>query len=229
MIFAIGLVTLSGCLKDEDGVYHVSAVRALNAVPGSEHLDIGLNESWLNYDLQTREVEDFAYRDTLPYKQAWPGTREVRVFEGGNITSGGLLAKGNVQFTPGQFYSIYVVGLEDDIELMVTEDDLSEPAAGKAKIRFINLSPDAPALDFGVESADTLIASDIAFKEVKDFSAVDAGQTYVFSVFEHSGGARVHSFEFKPESGRIYTVWIRGMFDNEGNAELDFGHDMIVH
>lgn len=226
----LGLVTLGSCLKDDDsGVFQVSAVRALNAVPGSDQLDIGLNESWLNYDLQTERIEDFAYCDTLPYKQAWPGTRVVRVFERGNITNSGLLAQGSVQFVAGQFYSLYVVGLEDDIELMVTGDDLSEPAAGKAKIRFINLSPDAPELDFGIDGVETLIANNIAFKEVEDFSTVDAGEAYRFNIIEHGTGNVVHSFEFTPKSEGIYTIWVRGLFENEGNAELDLGHEIIVH
>lgn len=230
LAFAVGLVTLNGCLKDDNNeLYQVSAVRALNAVPGSDQLDIALNESWLNYVPETDRVEDFAYRDTLAYKRAWPGMRIVRVFENGNATNEGLLAQKSVQFVPGQFYSLYVVGFEDDIELIQTLDDLSQPAAGKAKVRFINLSPNAPALDFGIDGADTLIANDIAFKEEKGFSAVQGGETYTFNIIEHGSSDIVHSFAFKPESGRIYTVWVRGLFENEENTELDLGHDIIVH
>lgn len=230
LAFTVGLVTLNGCLKDDDnGLYQVSAVRALNAVPGSDQLDIALNESWLNYVPETDGVEDFAYRDTLAYKRAWPGMRIVRVFESGNASNEGLLAQESVQFVPGQFYSLYVVGLEEDIELIQTVDDLSEPAAGKAKVRFINLSPDAPALDFGIEGENTFIANDIAFKEAEGFAAVEGGEIRTFNIIEHGSGDVVHSFEFKPESGRIYTVWVRGLFENEGNAELDLGHDIIVH
>ena len=231
LIFSVGLITLSGCLKDDNNeMYQVSAVRALNAIPGSDHLDIGLNESWLNYGLETGEVEDFAYRDTLPYKRAWPGTRVVRVFERGNITSNGLLAAQNVQFMPGMFYSLYVVGFPDDVELIRTEDDLSEPISGEAKIRFINLSPDAPALDLGVEGGDTLLTEDVAFKEEKGFSAIAVGETYTFHIIDHASGEVVHSFEFRPDNKGVYTVWARGLLQNDGNdEELGFGHELIVH
>ncbi len=231
LAFAIGMVTLTSCLKDNDnGVYQVSAVRALNAVPGSEQLDLGLDNKLLNLDLQTLEVEDFAYGDTLPYKRAWPGSRLVRVFERDNAPSNQPLAQGTAQFVPGQFYSLYVVGLpDDDVELMLTEDDLSDPGDGKAKIRFINLSPDAPALDFGIDGADTLIADDIAFKEVKAFSRVDADEAYTFNIIEHSSGNAVHSFAFTPKSDMIYTIWVKGRFENTGDAALDLGHDIIVH
>ncbi|PPL01422.1 DUF4397 domain-containing protein [Parapedobacter indicus] len=230
LIFAVGLVTLGGCLKDDNGVYQISAVRALNAVPGSDQLDIALNESWLNYVPETGEVEDFAYRDTLAYKRAWPGARTVRVFERGNTTNSGLLAKENAQFIPGQFYSLYVVGREDDIELVVTNDDLSAPEGGKAKIRCIHLSPDAPPLDFEIEGAgDVVMVTDQAFKEASDFVAVDGGEAYTIRFEEHSSGNVVHTFEFTPKAGLIYSIWVRGLLENEGDAALEFGHDIIVH
>src|SRR5690606_2133332 len=194
-------------LKDvDDGLYHVSAVMALNAVPGPGQLDIGLNESWLNYDLQSNEVEDFAYGDALPYKKAWPGGRTVRVFERGNTTDSGLLVKENAQFVPGEFYSLYVVGRDDDIELVVTNDDLSAPEEGMAKIRFVNLSPDAPPLDFEVEGAgDVVTLVDQAFKEASDFVTVDGGEVYTISLKEHSSGNVVHTFELTPKAGLIYS------------------------
>src|SRR5690606_1990718 len=77
----VSAVTFSGCQKDEDGLDQISAVKALNAVPGSPQWDIGLNASLLNYNRETGQVEDFAYGDVLPYKNAWPGNRLVSVFD----------------------------------------------------------------------------------------------------------------------------------------------------
>lgn len=225
---AMSIVTFSACLKDDEGVGQISAVRALNAVPGSGQLDIGLDQKRLNFNKQTMEVEDFAFGDTIPYKNAWPGSRWVRVFETGSGASNQPVAQATVQFAPGRFYSLYVVGNEE-IELMATEDDLSAPDEGKAKIRFMHLSPDAPALDFGIEGADALIATNKAFKEVEGFSAIDAGEAYTFNVIEHSSGDVVHAFEFTPARNMIYTIWVKGLFENDGDAALNFGHDIITH
>jgi len=228
LLAAVSILAFSACLKDDGAVNQISAVRALNAAPGSAQLDIGLDQNQLNYDRQNMRTEDFAYGDTLPYKNAWPGSRWVRVFETGSGASTQPIAQGTVQFTPGKFYSLYVVGYED-IELMATEDDLSAPGAGKAKIRFIHLSPDAPALDFAIAGTDTPLAADKVFKEVEKFSTVDADETYTFQIIEHSSGDVVHTFEFTPGSDMIYTVWAKGLFDNEGDAALDFGHGIITH
>ncbi len=226
---AVSMVTLNACLKDGDNdIYQISAVRALNAVPGSGLIDIALDQNILNFDNVTGQDEEFAYMDTLPYKNAWPGNRLVRVFETGNAASNQPLAQGTVNFIPGRFYSLYVVGYED-IGLMVTTDDLSAPGDGKAKIRFIHLSPDAPSLDFGVEGADTLIASDKTFKEVEDFVTIDVGETHTFNVIEHGSGDVLYAFDFTPESDMIYTVWIKGLLGNTGDEALDFGHGIINH
>ena len=217
----ISFITLSACLKGEEGLNQVSAVAALNAVPGSEGLDIGLDNNQLNHRV-------FAYGDTIPYLNAWPGRRLVRVFEVDRGPTTAPEAQGTVDFIPGKFYSLYVVGYED-IELMTTEDDLSSPGEGRAKIRFINLSPDAPSLDFGATSIDTLLASDRKFKSVTRFSTFDAGEAYTFHIMEHNSDQVLHAFDFTPESNMIYTVWAKGLFAPTDNELLDFGHGIITH
>ncbi|MFC3198699.1 DUF4397 domain-containing protein [Parapedobacter deserti] len=224
----LSVATFSACLKDEAEVDQISAVRALNAVPGSGQFDIGLDQNQLNFDRHAMKAEDFAYGDTLPYKNAWPGNRWVRVFETGSGASTQPVVQGTVQFLPGRFYSLYVVGHEE-LEVMITEDDLSAPEEGKAKIRFVHLSPDAPALDFGIAGEEAFIASNKAFKGVEDFSSIDAGETYRFNILEHRNGNVIHTFEFAPSKGMIYTIWAKGLIDHDGDTALDFGHDIIVH
>lgn len=215
------LITLNACLKDEGGLSQVSAVAALNAVPGSEGLDIGLDNNQLNSRV-------FAYGDTIPYLNAWPGRRLVRVFDVNHGPTTAPKAQGTVNFIPGKFYSLYVVGY-DSVELMLAEDDLSSPGQGKAKIRFINLSPDAPNLDFGAANIDTLLASNRTFKSVTKFSVVDVGEPYQFSILEHNTDRLLHTFDFTPGSNMIYTVWAKGLFEHTDDEVIGFGHGIIVH
>ncbi len=222
---AMSLITLNACLKDSEGVNQVSAVRALNAVPGSTGLDIGLDQNQINERLLG---EEFAYGDTLPYKNAWPGRRLVRIFDPIRNAATPPLVQGTVDFVPGRFYSLYVAGSKN-IQLMATEDDLSAPGEGKAKIRFIHLSPDAPSLDFGIEGADALLASDKAFMTVVGFSTIDAGETYTFNIIAHDSGDVLHAFEFTPENDMIYTVWAKGLVENTTKPALGFGHGIITH
>lgn len=229
MIAAMAFV-LNGCLKEDNQVYQVSAVRALNAVPGSAQLDVFLDQNKFNFDNTIWQDEDFAYTDTLPYKNAWPNNRLVSVVDPVDYPNAKPLAQKTIDFRPGRFYSLYVVGY-DDMEVLSTEDDLAVPAEGKVKIRFIHLSPGAPALDFEVRKAagDPLIINDVAFKEVSGFVAVDGGGSYTVSFIAQGSGKVLHTFEFSPEDGMIYTVWAKGLLGSSVDPILGFGHGIIVH
>ncbi|MEC3881086.1 DUF4397 domain-containing protein [Parapedobacter sp. 10938] len=232
--FAIMMVVtsaqLGGCLKDDNELYRVSAVRALNAVPGSTQLDVFLDRNKFNFDDDLRQDEAFAYMDSVPYKNAWPNNRVVSIVDSADYPHAKPLVQKTVNFIPGRFYSLYVVGY-DELDVLYIEDDLTSPTEGEAKVRFAHLSPDAPVLDFEVETGtdDPLRIADKAFKETTAFVAVDGNVAYEVNFIEHSSGDVLHSFEFTPETGMIYTVWVRGLKDNTGDAALDFGHGISTH
>src|SRR3546814_6935 len=118
-VVAMGML-LGGCLKDDNQVYQVSAVRALNAVPGSEQLDVFLDRNKLNFDNEVWEDEAFAYTDIVPYKNAWPNNRVVSIVDPADYPNAKPLVQKTVNFIPGKFYSVYVVGY-DDMEVLYTE------------------------------------------------------------------------------------------------------------
>lgn len=220
---AMGVVAFSSCLKDDTGPSQISATAALNAVPGSEGLDIGLDNNQLN---DRYWGEDFVYTDVLPYKNAYPGSRLVRVFDPGTPNAEPLTYE-TVNFQPGKFYTLYVVG-DDELQIVVTEDDLTAPGEGNAKIRFMQLSPDAPALDIRESTGGDVRAEDLKFMDVGDFFTVEADEPYVFDVTEAGSNEVIHSIDLTPESNTIYTIWIKGLFDNSEDNDLAFGHDVIT-
>lgn len=62
---------------------------------------------------------------------------------------------------------------------VVAVDDTGTPEAGKAWVRVLHGSPDAPAVDVKVDDADVL--TDVAFGTISDYLPVDAG-TYNIKV-----------------------------------------------
>ena len=77
-------------------------------------------------------------------------------------------------------YTVVAVGLLANIEPLVLMDNNTAPAAGKAHVRFVHASPDAPAVDIAVKSGPVLF-SNVAFKGIGDYLPVDAG-TYDLEV-----------------------------------------------
>ena len=230
MVFILASSTLSGCLKDDNQVYQVAAVRALNAVPGSESLDVFLGNNKLNFDNMAIEDESFAYTDTIPYKNAWPNKRIVSVVDPDDYPDAKPLIQDTVTFVPGKFYSLFVAGYEE-LVVLHTADDLTQPSGGMAKVRFIHLSPDAPALDFELQSSEeeSFTVEDKAYMECSNFQELKCDGPYTVSFVDHRTGGELHSFEFMPDSGMIYTIWVKGLIDHAADTSLGFGHGVLVH
>jgi hypothetical protein len=89
-------------------------------------------------------------------------------------------------------------------------DDNTLPAAGKAHVRFIHLSPDAPAVDVAVTSGPILF-SNVAFKEASSYLPVDAG-TYDLQV--RLAGTTTVALSVPGvtlDAGKVYTVFAEGL------------------
>ncbi|MCS7012055.1 MAG: DUF4397 domain-containing protein [Chloroherpetonaceae bacterium] len=80
-----------------------------------------------------------------------PGTRRIRVRLDGINPPVDILDIQNLTLAEGKDYSLYVidtlVGVSNLKTLFIT-DDLTAPPSGQAGVRFLHLSPDAPAVDF---------------------------------------------------------------------------------
>jgi hypothetical protein len=63
---------------------------------------------------------------------------------------------------------VFAVNNVATIEALVLEDNLTSPASGKAHIRFIHLSPDAPAVDITLTNG-TVVFGDYIFQRSISF------------------------------------------------------------
>ncbi|HRV93760.1 MAG TPA: DUF4397 domain-containing protein [Anaerolineae bacterium] len=81
----------------------------------------------------------------------------------------------NLDLTGDTAYTLLAVGVATNIEPLVLVDDNSLPEAGQAKIRFVNVSPDAPAVDVPVKNGEVLF-DNVAFKSATDYKTVDANR-----------------------------------------------------
>jgi hypothetical protein len=112
--------------------------------------------------------------------------------------------------------------------LILFYDDLSAPAAGKAKVRFVNLAPGSPNVDFGVAGRTALFTNTAYGRaggsvlsgaglntwSVGPFVTVDAG-TINFSVTQTTDHSAVNIQGDKLKgvtltAGKIYAIYING-------------------
>lgn len=164
-----------------------------------------------------------SFPNNTGYLAVGPGTRNVKVNVAGSMTT---VINADLPLAAGKNYSVFANGPVASIGALVVEDDLTAPAAGKAHVRFVHLSPDAPAVDVAVTGGPVLFPNK-AFQQYSAFTPVDAG-TYDLEVRLAGTNTVVLPLPgVALQAGRIYTVFARGFVAGTGAQAL--GAQVIVN
>jgi hypothetical protein len=113
-------------------------------------------------------------------------------------------------------------------QLQVYEDDNTLPASGQARVRFIHLSPDAPAVNVMVEGGDLVLFEDVGYKK-DGYTSVPAGM-YNLEVRLPPGtlGSLLLPFEVTLRDGFVYTVFAMGRATGPGSLETPLEPVVVV-
>jgi LPXTG-motif cell wall-anchored protein len=112
-------------------------------------------------------------------------------------------------------YTVVAVGQLANIEPLVLIDNNSAPAAGKAHVRFVHASPDAPAVDIAVANGGPVLFSNVPFKGVGDYLPVDAG---TYDLEARIAGADTVALSVPGvmlDEGTVYTIFAMGLAGGE--------------
>lgn len=212
------LAGLAGCGDDDNPTAPTpqnARVMAVHASPDAPAVDLLVDGTVAGSGL--------AFPNDTGYLTVAAGTRNVRVNVAGTTTT---VIDANLPVPANANLSVFAVDSVATISAIVLTDDLTAPASGKAHVRFVHLSPDAPAVDVAVTGGPILFANQ-SFKGFTPFTPVDAG-TYDLEVRAAGTGTVVLSVPgVALAAGRIYTVWARGFAGGSGAQAL--GAQIIVN
>ncbi len=114
-------------------------------------------------------------------------------------------------------YTAYTVAAMDnlqDIQAILIEDSTLAPAQGRAKVRVVHASPDAPAVDIGVSGGPTLFDL-VSFTEATPYHELDPG-VFDLEVRRSHHSEVIARVEDYPISGdHLYTFVALGLVDGE--------------
>jgi hypothetical protein len=195
-------VLLTSCSKDDDAdqpMPDVIAFSVIHASPDAGDVDFFFDNMQVNSN-------GYGFLKRLGYFGSYAGYKKLEVKAPG---IGRLLLGENVAMKGNTTYSIYIAGKKEKLEYVITEDDLTLPAAGKAKIRFVNLSPDADAIDLGTPGNPPLFSGN-NYKASTIFQEISAG-TVNLELRNATGFVTATSTGVKLESGKIYTIYAKGL------------------
>jgi hypothetical protein len=196
------VLLLASCLDDDDDQQiqpvPVAYVSIYHESPNAPELDVFVDN---------RAVNRLEFTDYTGYLNFYTGNRNLKI---NPFNASNALVDTTMSFVDGAFYSVFIVNDLSKVETLAVRDSASAPASGKAKVRFINLSPDAPALDVTSNEASTPLFAGQAFKMPSEFVEVDAKE-YSFDV-KTSGGTEslVSVSDIDLRSGNFYTIITRG-------------------
>ncbi|MGY4383416.1 hypothetical protein ACVWYN_000435 [Pedobacter sp. UYP24] len=205
LITALALTaTLGSCMKDDNFTPQpVAGLSIINASPNTTKFDLYVDNAKASLPV------DLSYTTKIDYLNLFPGTRQLSIRKKGEQT---VIKAESFTLDATVGYSLFVAGQLENVSLLLLKDDLTLPAVGKARVRFVNLSPDAPALNLAIAGKETDLFTNKSFKEYSTFETIDAAEKLTFNLKNKETGATEATLaDVKIESGKIYTIWVKGL------------------
>lgn len=219
-IFALfAMVAFIGCSEDDNPMNpepeSTAMVKVIHASPDAPGVDLLVDDNLAGSDLN--------FPNNTGYLDVNAGTRNVKV----NVTgTDQTVIEADLELMEDNAYSVFAVDVVANLTPLVLEDNLADPAAGNAHVRFIHLSPDAPAVDITLTDG-TVVFGDVEFKEAVDFTPLPAG-TYDLQVrLQGTETVVLYLPGIMLEDGKIYTVFAKGLVS--GSDATALGAEIIVN
>lgn len=207
----LGLTLLSSCKKDDPYDFEETIGANVNLINASP--DAGSSRLYVEDILRTPTGVN--YGEASGYFKTFLGDQDVEIK---SASGEATLATSHTQFDALNSYTFFLVGQNSSLGLVTVTDDLTSPTAGKAKIRYVNAAPNAPSATLNNNNSVLIAAQN--FRGVAPSTEVSPG-AYSLSVV--SGNTRSAVVNAAFESGKIYTVYAKGLIGGSGAAAFTVG------
>jgi hypothetical protein len=173
-----GTLGLTSCLDNDDVMEYPAAgyISIYDGAPGNAGVIVYADQNQANNF-------PIKYAEVLAYQNFYPGERLFKFSESNSLTS--LLEK-EYELKVDSVYSMFLLEDLGELNVILIDDDWSEPTADKAQIRMINLSPDAGTVSLKIDEVEDLFFEGLAFKTNSEFESLDT-KTYNLTVISTIG------------------------------------------
>ncbi|MFC1785930.1 DUF4397 domain-containing protein [Candidatus Neomarinimicrobiota bacterium] len=186
-----------------DLVPAMSKVKVTHASPDAPGVDLLIDGIVINTSALT-------FPNNTGYLGVAAGTRNIKVNASGSTAT---VIEADLTLGANKSYSVFATDVLANITPVVIEDDLTTPALGKAHVRFLHLSPDAPAVNITLTDG-TVVFPNAAFQDYTSFTPLDAG-SYELQVRLAGTETVVLTLPtITVTDGMIYTVFAKGLVAN---------------
>lgn len=183
----------------------MARVRVVHASPDAPAVDVWVDGSVAFSSAPFKGITDYASLS--------PATYNVQVTPTGATEP--VVIDADLDLAANTDYTVVAVSLLADIEPLVLIDNNAAPAAGKAHVRFVHASPDAPAVDIAVANGGPVLFANVPFKGVGDYLPVDAG---TYDLEARIAGTETVALSVPGvtlNDGTVYTIFAMGLVEGE--------------
>jgi Domain of unknown function (DUF4397) len=198
VLVAIGLSTVNAAPAAAAGVGYV---RLAHLSPDTPEVDVYLSS--VSASVAPKKFPGVGYGVVSDYLTLPAGTYAVAMRGAGASESSAPVLSTQVTIDAGKAYTVAGVGKHADLGLRVIEDDLSPPDSGKAKVRIVQASLQAPVLNVSVASGST-IADGVQFATTTGYREVNQGSWTVN--LQQAGGGKTSTVNCSLTGGNVYSL-----------------------
>lgn len=185
-----------------------SYIRVLHASPNAPAVDIYANDDLI--------VENLDFREISPYLPVPPASYNIKVYPTGTMND--PVIDREVYIPPNSVFNVAAIGNLPNISLYPIPEPSIAQESGNACVRFVHLSPDAPAVDIQLEDG-TIVFDDVSFKGITNYICIPA-DTYTFKVVPTGSNDVVLTVPDLMVNGNMYyTVYAVGLIGGSPNLE----------
>src|SRR5215213_789252 len=203
LIAVLPFLTLPARAQDETADADAT-VRVLHAAPGAPAVDVLVDGQPL--------LDGVAYGTASDYATLSSTEHRLQVVPTGETADAAVVDE-TIDAAPGQASILAVYGLLDEIGGDLYEVDVSEIEPGSARVRLINTSPDAGAIDLLETGGDEWFGG-IALGAASDYRDIAAG-TYRVDVRGNDDTVLQSAIDLTVDEARVYDVVLVGQAADE--------------
>ncbi len=179
-------------------------VRIIHTVPDAPNVDVYANDKLI--------LNNLAYGDYTDYLSIPEGIYKISLYVAG--TKDSAVVSNMLTVNRNAILTVAAVGTLSDIGLLAIADANENGMRGKAMIRFLHLSPNAPAVDITLPNG-TVIFSNVSFKHITPYIDV-APMNYTLQVRVAGTPNVVLTVpNINLSADKYYTVYAIGLVDKE--------------
>ncbi|TDQ11349.1 DUF4397 domain-containing protein [Pedobacter metabolipauper] len=215
IILPIALLVQS-CKKQDEVVSNVALLSVVNTFPTLATFNLYLDDAKVN-------TAALPFGGVINYFEIVPKTYSAKLTIESSTAS--LFTK-DIVLENQKIYSLFFINGTASPDYLLVEDDINGQLTEKAYIRFMNLSPDASALNL-VEGTNIVIPNK-TYKSTDAFIEIEP-KTYIFEIKDRATSvtkATLKSMEIV--KGKCYTIISRGYL-TPGDIDQAFSGQVIIN